>query len=93
MELLEAGATLKRTSLTEQFQYADYRTEYGDRFMPLMAIRGTTVSIATVSSPLDPQPGWTLVSLAYDNGGLAGSGEDTRQANTSTAPASLGGAG
>lgn len=68
-ELVEAGATVKSTPLTEQFQYSDYCTEYADGFVPLMAIRGSAVSLATVATPLEPQPGWTLVSLTFDHAG------------------------
>ena len=67
LEMMEGGATIKSTPLTEQFQYIDYRAEYKDQFVPLMTIRGKTVTIATADTPLEPQPGWTIVSLAYDS--------------------------
>lgn len=68
-ELIANGAVIKSTPLTEQFPYSDYRKRYGSQFVPLMAFRGKTVIIGTVSSPLEPQPGWTLISLIDESTG------------------------
>ncbi len=62
-EFIREGAAIKRTQLTEQFTYANYLEQYQDRFVPLMAIRGKRVQVATLDDPFQPQPGWLLLSL------------------------------
>jgi NhaP-type Na+/H+ or K+/H+ antiporter len=63
VKLLSDGAQVKRTALTEQFTYEDFRELYSDNHLVLLAIQGRTVNIATVDAQLEPQPGWTLISL------------------------------
>ncbi|MCB0061328.1 MAG: cation:proton antiporter, partial [Caldilineaceae bacterium] len=67
-ELIDGGAVIKRTPLTAQFTLADYRKQYGDTALVLMAIRENEVMIATVDQPFEPQRGWELVSLVTANG-------------------------
>lgn len=62
-ELMRTGAAIKRTQLTDQFTYANYLEQYQERFVPLMAIRGKQVQVATIEDPFQPQPGWMLLSL------------------------------
>lgn len=62
-ELVRSGATVKRTQLTDQFSYAGYTAEYQGHFIPLMAMRGERVQLATVGEAFQPQPGWLLLSL------------------------------
>lgn len=62
---VENGAVIKKTLLTEQFTYADYRLQYNGRFVPLIAFKGSQVLVATLDTPLNPLPGWTVVSLVY----------------------------
>ncbi len=61
---VEAGATIKRTNLSAEFTYADFRERYGEAAVPLFLIgdRGK-LSIITVSDPLTPRAGQTLLSL------------------------------
>ncbi len=59
---LQKGGTIKKTRLTPQFTYEDYVRHNGN-FIPLITFKGSQVLIATLDTPLNPQPGWTLVSL------------------------------
>jgi hypothetical protein len=68
-KLLTTGAVLKRTTLTEQFTFEDYRKQYSEDFLLLMAIHDNIVTVAADDNTMEPQPGWTLLSLATtDNG-------------------------
>ena len=62
-EMLHEGAKIKRTNLTEQFTYEDYRAKHEGNFVPLLFFRGQQVRVVTVDDSFNPQPGWTLVSL------------------------------
>lgn len=60
----EAGATLKVTRLSQEFNYSAFQERYGNRAIPLFLIdKGRKLSIFTVSHKLNPQPGHTLISL------------------------------
>jgi hypothetical protein len=61
--MLHEGAKIKRTNLTEQFTYEDYRAEHEGNFVPLLFFRGQQVRLVTVDDSFNPQPGWTLISL------------------------------
>jgi hypothetical protein len=65
--MLHEGAEIKRTNLTEQFNYEDYRSEYEGNFVPLLIFRDKQVRVVTADDPFNPQPGWTLVSLVSPN--------------------------
>ncbi|MCB0087749.1 MAG: sodium:proton antiporter [Caldilineaceae bacterium] len=65
-DLTRAGATIKRTRLTPEFTYADFRDLYGASAIPLMVIRNKMVEVATLENGFEPQPGWTLLSLQLD---------------------------
>lgn len=65
-ELLHAGATLNKTQLTEQFTYAEYLTEYGDDFIPMLVFKGKQVKIAILDKQVEPKPGWTLMSFVTE---------------------------
>lgn len=61
-------AAIKRTKLTSAFDYEDLKAEYIDRgFVPLMAIQGKTVNVATLGGEFLPQPGWTVLSLVVES--------------------------
>ncbi len=62
----QGGSQIKKTGLTEQFTYADYCALYDDSFIPLLAFKGRQILIATSDTIFEPQPGWTLVSLALN---------------------------
>ncbi len=63
-EMLEKGAKIHSTPLTETFGIDDYYREYFKRAVPLFALtpRGR-LRIFTTESELSPEQGWTLVAL------------------------------
>ncbi|UVK82052.1 sodium:proton antiporter [Pseudomonas sichuanensis] len=63
-KLLNQGAELYSTTLTEAFTWDAYRQLHGER-ATLMFARDNHgwVHVATPEHPLQPQPGWTLVAL------------------------------
>lgn len=65
-QLEEEGATIKKTLLTEQFTYADFQEYYSGVHLPFLAFRDNHIVVNTVSNPLTPGPGWTLVSILAD---------------------------
>ncbi|HRW05347.1 MAG TPA: cation:proton antiporter [Caldilineaceae bacterium] len=70
-QMVQRGATIKRTLLTSQFTFSDYRTRHpADQALVLMAIQGKQVIIPTADQPLQPQAGWELLSLTAANGRL-----------------------
>ncbi|MDZ4020434.1 cation:proton antiporter [Pseudomonas sichuanensis] len=62
--LLNQGAELYSTTLTEAFNWDAYRQLHGER-ATLMFARDNHgwVHVATPEHPLQPQPGWTLLAL------------------------------
>ncbi len=65
-ELVHDGAVIKPTPLTEQFTYARYLEQYEGKYIPIMAIKGKNVIVATADESFAPQPGWTLLSLVAE---------------------------
>jgi NhaP-type Na+/H+ or K+/H+ antiporter len=63
--LVESGATVKATPLTSDFTYADYRSMYGERALPLFLVDMTkqTLSVFATDKPLNPAAGQTIISL------------------------------
>jgi len=63
---VSAGATVKKTLLTEQFDFAKFRERYGEDSLPLLVIgpKGE-VKVFTANQPPQPASGWTLVSLLF----------------------------
>jgi hypothetical protein len=66
-ELLEHGATMKQTTLTEQFTFEDYRAQYSDDFLLLMTIRDGVATVSADDNAIEPEPGTTILSLAKEN--------------------------
>ncbi|GIK41202.1 MAG: sodium:proton antiporter [Chloroflexota bacterium] len=66
--LVQEGAVIKKTQLTQQFTYADYTSYYGNNFVPLLLLRGKQAFVWTTDLPLTPQTGWTLLSLTLPSG-------------------------
>ncbi len=60
-----AGATVKATPLTREFDYRAYQTRYGDSALPLFLIDplANRLSIFALDAAISPQPGQTIVSL------------------------------
>jgi len=65
-QMFDEGAVIKKTPLTNQFTFADFEKEYEGEYLLLMTIRNQQLQIATVDQPLEPQPGWTIISLSFD---------------------------
>ncbi|MBW7884599.1 MAG: sodium:proton antiporter, partial [Caldilineaceae bacterium] len=61
--LLDSGATIKATAITEVFNWEDFRRTYGADALLLMSVRRKRVTVASVDAPMMPQPGWTAISL------------------------------
>lgn len=60
----DAGAVVKRTKLTKEFDYSAFREHYEDNAVMLFAISPKgSVKVATVDSPITPEPGTTLIFL------------------------------
>lgn len=66
-DMLNLGASIKRTALTEQFGWDAFRAEYANsKVVVMMAARGEEVLISTVDRPLTPQVGWTVISMVLE---------------------------
>lgn len=62
--LFDGGATVKRTPLTAEFTYDDFRELYGDQAVPLFVIDETgQVQPVSADIALAPMAGQTLISL------------------------------
>ncbi len=66
-EMMDQGATIKLTKLTQQYPYATFQTENRDRFLPILAFMNKTVVLATTDVAFLPEPGWTVVSLVVED--------------------------
>jgi D-arabinose 1-dehydrogenase-like Zn-dependent alcohol dehydrogenase len=60
-----AGATIKATPLTAEFNYRSYQSKYGESALPLFLVdeTGTKLQVFSLDRPLAPQPGQTVISL------------------------------
>jgi NhaP-type Na+/H+ or K+/H+ antiporter len=64
-DMMEKGAEIRSTNITEKFDMAEYNTKYFGRSVPLFAInpKGRLYPFV-VDKELEPKPGWTIISLA-----------------------------
>lgn len=67
-DLMERGAQVKATKITDQFQYDDLLAQYEDCVAPLFIVRDTTLQVLTVNTITEPKPGETLISLVWEPG-------------------------
>ena len=59
-----AGATVTATTLTDQYTFANYQADYGERALLLFVISpGERLAIVTTEPPGRPRSGQTIVSL------------------------------
>ena len=58
-----AGATFRATKLSEQFDFAAWKTEHGEDAIPLVVIDSGVAVVGTPAQPLDPKPGQLLIGL------------------------------
>lgn len=63
-ELFEQGAQIRATSLTENFDFAVYRSRYGEGALPLFALdEKQNLHVFTADGRVRPMAGWTVISL------------------------------
>ncbi len=77
------GAVVKRTKLTEEFDYKAYLKRYGEGVSPLFLItEGGALLVFTHDNPPVPQPGQTILGIVdpVDEAGENDKGADTRPA-------------
>ncbi len=63
-DMLGKGAAIKTTTLTEEFTWDNYRSQQGERRVPLLAVtpaRG--VMVFNADAQFTPRPGWKIVGL------------------------------
>jgi NhaP-type Na+/H+ or K+/H+ antiporter len=60
---IEQGWIIKATTISEEFDYENYRLLYGDSAIPLCTIRENTIAVVTSESAETPVPGDTIISL------------------------------
>lgn len=62
-----SGAVLKKTRLTEEFDYDAFKARYGDTAVPLFLVTETgNLVVFTTDKPPSPKPGHTLISLVEE---------------------------
>jgi hypothetical protein len=63
-----AGATIKATSLSQEFDYEAFQSLYGEAAVPLFVITETgRLNVVTADQALRPAPGQTLISLVQES--------------------------
>jgi NhaP-type Na+/H+ or K+/H+ antiporter len=63
-ERFRGGAIIKRTRLTDEFDYDAFREYYGERAVPLFSVKESgDIVIHTTTAPPSPKSGQTLISL------------------------------
>ena len=63
LDRIEAGAVIKRTNLTAEFTYANFRERYPTAVVLFLRRETGEWIIVTAGAPLDPKPGQALLSL------------------------------
>lgn len=58
-----AGATVKKTALTDEFDFDKFREMYGERAAVLFVIDDSDLLVNTPDKPLSPRPGQEVISL------------------------------
>ncbi|MEM7305495.1 MAG: cation:proton antiporter [Planctomycetota bacterium] len=61
-----AGAVVKRTPLTEEFDFEAFRGVYGPSAIPLFAAKEGRLRVFTTAADPDPEPGETLFHLSLE---------------------------
>jgi hypothetical protein len=65
-EWLDQGAMVKTTQLTDKYTWADFQRERSARVVPLLAVLGGHITVATAERPFRPPAGSQLISLATE---------------------------
>lgn len=64
--LLNQGAKIRLTALTENFDYENQLQENQSKLYPLFAInKAGRIHVITEENPVSPTPGWSVISLGY----------------------------
>jgi len=64
MARLQAGSLVKKTDITDEYDYHAFKSMYGNTALPLMVITDDrTVKVFTVEKLPEPKPGEILISL------------------------------
>lgn len=64
-----AGAVIRKTALTKEFDYEAFQRHYGGTAIPLFLInQNARLTVFTEDNPPKPQPGQTLISLVNPEG-------------------------
>jgi hypothetical protein len=59
-----AGARVKATRLTAEFDFEKFLAHYGETALPLFVVSGSgKVAVATRAAAVEPRPGELLISL------------------------------
>lgn len=67
--LVGNGGEIRSTSLTDSFDFEAYQAEWGKQAIHLFAIDDDgELKVFSEQKKLQPQPGWTLISLVNKNG-------------------------
>jgi hypothetical protein len=63
-ELVDQGAVVRRTPLTEEFGFADYRRVHGSSAIPMFIVReDQQLVVCTAGGDVAPEPGDVLIGL------------------------------
>jgi NhaP-type Na+/H+ or K+/H+ antiporter len=74
-ERFSSGAVFKRTTLTEEFGYDEYRVKHGETAVLMFLMKTSrTIDVVAAADKPSPKPGHTLISLVGPDGEAAGGG-------------------
>ena len=67
-EFLDSGAGVRKTPITSEFSFEDYKKNYGDHTLPLFVVSGTDeIEPFVLDNPPSPQPGDVIIGLISEN--------------------------
>lgn len=81
-KMMQNGATVKETGLTDAFSYADYRARQPEGYVPLFAVdpKGR-IRVFSEKTSFQPESGWRVVSLVPPEAkDAAKDGKETKEA-------------
>lgn len=67
-EFLESGAGIRKTPITPEFSFEDYKKNYGEHALPLFVVSGTEkIEPFSLDNPPSPQAGDVIIGLVSEN--------------------------
>ncbi len=64
---LGSGAAVRKTNLTKEFSFADWKSQHGAEALPLFLLTGNSnLKVFTAGEPLSPSDGQTIVALLQE---------------------------